>query len=254
MSQHYLHPLFSARSVAVFGASEREDSVAGILFGNLRKSGYAGEVYPVNPKHQTIFGERCYAGAGELPATPELALIATPAPTVAQILEECGQRGIRHAIVLSAGFRETGEKGAALEDTLKRVAKKHGIRFIGPNCLGIQPTAALDARQMALEAAVLQRDHHQRAAPFADQQGGQLGDAPALARRQRRGHQAGMAQQRLQGILRQRGAVVQRLAGQAVTQALHLHRRAQEPRQKHHAFMQRHGRCYRQRPRRIVVR
>jgi acetyltransferase len=146
MSQHYLHPLFNARSVAVFGASEREDSVAGILFGNLRKSGYVGEVYPVNPKHQMIFGERCYAGAGELPATPELALIATPAPTVAQILEECGQRGIRHAIVLSAGFGEVGAQGVALEDTLKRVAKKHGIRFIGPNCLGIQrPSIGLNA-------------------------------------------------------------------------------------------------------------
>ncbi|HEY9099480.1 MAG TPA: bifunctional acetate--CoA ligase family protein/GNAT family N-acetyltransferase [Thiobacillus sp.] len=146
MSQHYLHPLFNARSVAVFGASEREDSVAGILFRNLRHAGYKGEVYPVNPKHQTIFGERCYAGAGELPTTPELALIATPAPTVAQILEECGQRGIRHAVVLSAGFREVGAQGAALEDTLKRVARKHGIRFIGPNCLGIQrPSIGLNA-------------------------------------------------------------------------------------------------------------
>ncbi len=146
MPQHYLHPLFNARSVAVFGASEREDSVAGILFRNLRHAGYQGEVYPVNPKHQTIFGERCYAGAGELPAVPELALIATPAPTVAQILEECGQHGIRHAIVLSAGFGEVGAQGAALEDTLKRVAKKHGIRFIGPNCLGIQrPSIGLNA-------------------------------------------------------------------------------------------------------------
>lgn len=146
MSQHYLHPLFNARSVAVFGASEREDSVAGILFRNLRHAGYKGEVYPVNPKHQMIFGERCYAAAGELPTAPELALIATPAPTVAQILEECGQRGIRHAIVLSAGFSEVGAQGVALEDSLKRVAKKHGIRFIGPNCLGIQrPSIGLNA-------------------------------------------------------------------------------------------------------------
>ena len=146
MSQHYLHPLFNARSVAVFGASEREDSVAGILFRNLRKSGYSGEVYPVNPKHETIFGDRCYAYAGELPATPELALIATPAPTVAQVMEECGKRGIRHAIVLTAGFREVGAKGAALEETVKAVAKKYGIRFIGPNCLGIQrPAIGLNA-------------------------------------------------------------------------------------------------------------
>lgn len=146
MPQHYLHSLFNARSVAVFGASEREDSVAGTLFRNLRHAGYQGEVYPLNPKHETVFGERCYAYASELPAVPDLALIATPAPTVAQVMEDCGKRGIRHAVVLSAGFRETGAKGAALEETVKRVAEKYGIRFIGPNCLGIQrPAIGLNA-------------------------------------------------------------------------------------------------------------
>ncbi|MDP2111808.1 MAG: bifunctional acetate--CoA ligase family protein/GNAT family N-acetyltransferase [Thiobacillus sp.] len=146
MPQHYLYPLFNARSVAVFGASEREDSVAGILFRNLRNAGYKGEVYPVNPKHETVFGVPCYASAGELPAVPELALIATPAPTVAAIMEACGQHGIRHAIVLSAGFREVGAQGAALEDGVKAAAKKYGIRFIGPNCLGIQrPSIGLNA-------------------------------------------------------------------------------------------------------------
>ena len=146
MPQHYLHPLFNAGSVAVFGASEREDSVAGTLFRNLRNAGYKGQVYPVNPKHETVLGERCYASASELPAVPELALIATPAPTVAKIMAECGQRGIRHAIVLSAGFREVGAAGAALEEGVKAVAKKYGIRFIGPNCLGIQrPSIGLNA-------------------------------------------------------------------------------------------------------------
>ncbi len=146
MPQHYLHPLFNARSVAVFGASEREDSVAGILFRNLRNAGYSGEVYPINPKHETLFGMRCYASASELPVVPELALIATPAHTVAQIMEACGQHGIRHAIVLSAGFREVGAEGAALEATLTAVAKKHGIRFIGPNCLGVlRPSIGLNA-------------------------------------------------------------------------------------------------------------
>ncbi|OYW39756.1 MAG: GNAT family N-acetyltransferase [Hydrogenophilales bacterium 12-61-10] len=141
-----MHTLFNAGSVAVFGASEREDSVAGILFRNLRHAGYKGAVYAVNPKHETVFGERCYASASELPAVPELALIATPAPTVAAIMEACGERGIRHAIVLSAGFREVGAAGVALEASLTEVAKKHGIRFIGPNCLGIQrPSIGLNA-------------------------------------------------------------------------------------------------------------
>jgi acetyltransferase len=138
MSHHYLHPLFMPRSVVVFGASEKENSVAGILFSNLRKSGYTGQVYPINPKHDQLYGERCYASADDLPETPELALIATPAPTIPGILEACGARGIRHAIVLSAGFREIGPAGVALEDAVKAAAKKHDIRFIGPNCLGVQ--------------------------------------------------------------------------------------------------------------------
>lgn len=146
MPRHYLHPLFNARSVAVFGASEREDSVAGTLFRNLRHAGYKGEVYPVNPKYATVFGERCYASAGELPTVPELALIATPASTVVSIMQACGQHGIRHAIVLSAGFREVGEQGMALEDALVAIARQYGIRFIGPNCLGIQrPSIGLNA-------------------------------------------------------------------------------------------------------------
>jgi acetyltransferase len=146
MSQHYLHPLFNPRSVAVFGVSEKEDSVAGTLFKNMRKSGFTGMVFPVNPKHDVIYGEHCYGYASELPETPELALIATPAPTVAQVLEDCGARGIRHAIVLSAGFREVGAKGVALEESILAVARKHDIRFIGPNCLGIQrPSIGLNA-------------------------------------------------------------------------------------------------------------
>ncbi|MDD5389182.1 MAG: bifunctional acetate--CoA ligase family protein/GNAT family N-acetyltransferase [Gallionellaceae bacterium] len=141
MSHHYLHPLFMPRSVVVFGASEKEDSVAGILFRNLRKSGFTGHVYPINPKHDQLYGERCYASADELPETPELALIATPAPTIPGILAACGARGIHHAVVLSAGFREVGPAGVALEQAVMAAAKKHNIRFIGPNCLGVQRPA-----------------------------------------------------------------------------------------------------------------
>lgn len=146
MSQHYLHPLFSPRSVAVFGASDREESVAGVIYRNLAKSGFNGKVYPVNPKYETLLGEKCYAYASDLPDAPDLAIIATPAPTVAQIMDECGKRGVRQAVVLSAGFREVGAKGVAMEETLKATAHKHGIRFIGPNCLGIQrPSTGLNA-------------------------------------------------------------------------------------------------------------
>jgi acetyltransferase len=146
MSSHYLHPLLSPRSVAVFGASAREDSVAGVIYANLRKSGFSGPVYPVNPKYDTLLGEKCYAYASDLPETPDLAIIATPAPTVAQIMDECGKRGVRSAVVLSAGFREIGAKGIVLEEAIVSMARKHGIRFIGPNCLGVQrPAIGLNA-------------------------------------------------------------------------------------------------------------
>ena len=146
MSQHYLNSLFSPRSVAVFGASDREDSVAGVIYKNMLKSGFAGKVYPVNPKYETLLGEKCYAFASDLPEAPDLAIIATPAPTVAQIMEDCGKRGVRRAVVLSAGFREVGAKGVAMEAALQSTARKHGIRFIGPNCLGIQrPAIGLNA-------------------------------------------------------------------------------------------------------------
>jgi acetyltransferase len=146
MSQHYLYPLFNPRSVAVFGASTREDSVAGVIFRNMLEANFQGQVYPINPKYETLLDHKCYANAADLPEAPDLAIIATPAPTVAPILEECGKRGVRYAVVLSAGFREMGPKGVAMEENLQAVAKKYGIRFIGPNCLGIQrPAIGLNA-------------------------------------------------------------------------------------------------------------
>jgi acetyltransferase len=146
MSQHYLYPLFNPRSVAVFGASTREDSVAGVIFRNMLEANFQGQVYPINPKYQTLLERPCYANVADLPEAPELAIIATPAPTVAPILDACGKRGVRHAVVLSAGFREMGPKGVEMEQQLIDVARKHGIRFIGPNCLGIQrPAIGLNA-------------------------------------------------------------------------------------------------------------
>lgn len=146
MSFHYLHPLFNPKSVAVFGASERQDSVAGVIFRNLLDSGFKGPIYPVNTKYETLLGQKCYKDASEFPTVPELAIIATPAATIPAIMEDLGARGIVNAVVLSAGFREVGREGAALEEKMLHVAQKHGIRFIGPNCLGIQrPGIGLNA-------------------------------------------------------------------------------------------------------------
>jgi acetyltransferase len=146
MTQHYLHPLLHPRSVAVFGASDREDSVAGIIYRNLISAGFRGKVFPINPKRQEVMGHTCYASAITLPETPELAIIATPAPSIPDILEDCGAHGIHHAVVLSAGFREIGKQGVALEEKVLQTARRLNIRFIGPNCLGIQrPAIGLNA-------------------------------------------------------------------------------------------------------------
>lgn len=150
MSSHYLQSLFSPRSVAVFGASEREESVAGVIYRNLREQTaqgvFGGPVYPVNPKHDRLYGEPCYASAADLPQVPDLAIIATPAATIPAIMHDLGHNGIRRALVLSAGFREVGAAGLALENRMLEVAREHGIRFVGPNCLGIQrPSIGLNA-------------------------------------------------------------------------------------------------------------
>jgi len=137
MSAHYLSLLFSPRSVAVVGASSRTDSVGGVVFRNMLESGYQGKLYAVNPNHAEIQGVTAYAGIESIPEPVDLAVIITRAATVPDIIESCGKRGVRFALVLSAGFRETGPQGAALEQAVVENARRYGMRLIGPNCLGI---------------------------------------------------------------------------------------------------------------------
>jgi len=141
MGQHYLSTLFSPGSVAVIGASDRAESVGGIVFKNMLQGGFKGELYPVNPAHPEIQGQRAYASIEEISAPVELAVICTRAETVPDIIEACGKRGVRAAVVLSAGFSEVGPQGAALERSAMMYAKTYGIRIIGPNCLGIMRTS-----------------------------------------------------------------------------------------------------------------
>lgn len=144
--KHYLSSLFEPASVAVFGASLRKDSVATIVLNNIIDSGFAGEVYPINPKYEELESLRCYKNLDDVPSTVDLAVIATPAKTVPGILENCGQKGVKAAVVLSAGFRESGEEGLKLEQIALETARRFGIRFIGPNCLGlIRPSSGLNA-------------------------------------------------------------------------------------------------------------
>ncbi|MGZ8366453.1 MAG: bifunctional acetate--CoA ligase family protein/GNAT family N-acetyltransferase [Nitrospira sp.] len=141
MGQHYLHKLFSPKSIAVIGASERTNAVGAIVFRNILGNGYTGLLYPVNPAHQEVQGQRAYATIEGIETPVELAVICTEAETVPDIIEACGKHGVRAAVVLSAGFSEVGARGAALERTMLAKAKNYGVRIIGPNCLGMIRTA-----------------------------------------------------------------------------------------------------------------
>ena len=137
MSSHYLSSLFTPGSVVLFGASNRPNAVGGIVLRNLLKAGFGGDIYPVNPKHDEIQGQKAYRSLADIDGTADLAVVATPAASIPGIVEACGERGIRTMLILSAGFRETGPQGQRLEDEVMQLARRHGIRVMGPNCLGI---------------------------------------------------------------------------------------------------------------------
>src|SRR5581483_4011202 len=123
--------------VAAIGATEKPGSVGRALLWNLISSPFGGTVYPVNPKRGSVLGVKAYARVADLPERPDLAVIATPAHTVPEIVRQCAARGVPGCIVISAGFRESGPEGARLEQCLLEEARGAGMRVIGPNCLGV---------------------------------------------------------------------------------------------------------------------
>jgi acetyltransferase len=129
--------LFNPRGIAIVGASGDVTRFGGQTVRALNRSGYGGFVFPVNPKYREIDGRRCYANVSQLDGTCDLAVIALPAAHVPHAVRECGQRGIAYAIVLGGGFRESGEEGARLEEQMLAAAREHGMRLIGPNCIGL---------------------------------------------------------------------------------------------------------------------
>jgi predicted CoA-binding protein len=146
MGKHYLNTLFAPKSVAVFGASDRPDSVGQIVFKNMLESGFKGTLYPINSKNPEVQGQRAYAGIGDIGEPVELVVIATPPQTVPGIIESCGIHGVKAAVIITAGFGEAGAEGAALERQLLETARRYNIRLIGPNCLGImRPSIGLNA-------------------------------------------------------------------------------------------------------------
>jgi len=137
VSGHYLAPLFEPRSVALVGASERAEKVGGRVLENLRNGGYQGALFGVNPKYANVRGVPCVPSVDRLPQRVDLVVIATPPQTVPGILEQCGTMGIPAAVVITAGFSEVGPEGARLEGELLAAARRHGVRVMGPNCIGL---------------------------------------------------------------------------------------------------------------------
>ena len=140
-SAHDLERFFMPASIAVVGASRNPQKLGYVLLDNLQRARYRGRLYPVNPKAERILGLTCHATVATLDETPDLAVLTVPARAVAQVLEECGQRGVRAAVVITAGFRETGPEGARAEEVLVAVARRYGIRLVGPNSVGIINTS-----------------------------------------------------------------------------------------------------------------
>jgi len=130
----------SPTSIAIIGASDKEGSVGRAITSNIMK-GYKGTIYPISPTRDTVFDKKAYKTVLDVSEQIDLAVIITKNTIVSTVLEECGKKGIKGAIVITAGFKEVDEEGAKLEQQLKEIAKKYNIKVIGPNCLGVMNLA-----------------------------------------------------------------------------------------------------------------
>ena len=141
-----LDALFAPKSVAVIGATERAGSVGRTILWNLVSNPFGGTVFPVNPKHRSVLGIKAYPSVADLPEPVDLAIVVTPAPTVPAIIGQCADIGVKGAIIISAGFKETGPAGVELERQVLAEARRGRMRLVGPNCLGLmRPRGGLNA-------------------------------------------------------------------------------------------------------------
>lgn len=141
-----LDKIFRPKAVAVIGASDEEGTVGYALMKNFVDLGFEGRVFPVNIRKMEILGFKAYASVEQIPDPVDLAIIATPSRTVPEVLQQCGKAGIKGIIIISAGFKEIGPEGKALEEKITEIRKNYGMRIVGPNCLGlIRPSTRLNA-------------------------------------------------------------------------------------------------------------
>jgi acyl-CoA synthetase (NDP forming) len=136
---HILHKILNPKSICVFGANNNPITTMGSMqLRNIIAGGALNsQIYPIHPKLENVQGFKAYKSVLDLPITPELAFIILPPNAVPQVMEECGQKGIKFLIITSGGFRESGQEGKVLSKKIDEIAKKYGMRFIGPNCLGV---------------------------------------------------------------------------------------------------------------------
>jgi len=143
-----LDSLFRPQSVAVIGASRNPGTIGYQIVDNLVRHGYQGVVYPVNPKARAIHSIPAYPSISEVPGPVDMAIIVVPKKLVLEVVEECGEEGVRAVVVISAGFREAGGEGVAMEEALLEAVRRHKMRLVGPNCMGLintVPTVSMNA-------------------------------------------------------------------------------------------------------------
>ena len=132
-----LEALFKPQSIAVIGASSAPGKLGHDILANLKNGGFAGPLYPINPKADEILGLPVFKAIADAPAAPELAVVVIPARLVTATLSQCAAKGVKAAIVITGGFAEAGPDGERLQDELARVIRQTGIRVVGPNCQGV---------------------------------------------------------------------------------------------------------------------
>src|ERR1700692_3700560 len=138
---HPLDSFFAPESLALIGASRDQEKIPGRLLSMLRKNGYPGKLYPINPNYGDIDGLKCYRSIAEVGQPIDLAIVIIPAKAVLGALEQCAAVGVRNAVIISSGFAEEGGDSAAMQDAIARLAKTTGLRISGPNAEGFYSQA-----------------------------------------------------------------------------------------------------------------
>jgi acetyl-CoA synthetase (ADP-forming) len=149
-----LFPIINPRSIAFFGASNRFSAMGTNQLNSLVSLGFEGAVYPVHPREETVLGFKAYKSVLDVPEIPDVAVMVLPTAAVPSVLEECGRKGIKQAVIVSGGFKEVGGDGIALQKRLVDIAGHYHIRFIGPNCIGmINPSQKLNVTFLPYNAS-----------------------------------------------------------------------------------------------------